>query len=82
MQDGKHGDAWGVLTWRGQAQRPEAPTKINGPLKPVWRVMQQEEQQWTSLLSATLRQERQAAKTAAAEAEAQPAAAAEQTASA
>lgn len=75
--------AWGVLTWRGQAQRPEAVTAINGPLKPVWRVVQEARDEWQSAgLAATLKQEQQSAAEAAA-ADAQPAAAtAEQPAAA
>ncbi|KAL4428679.1 hypothetical protein ABPG77_009785 [Micractinium sp. CCAP 211/92] len=80
--DGKHGTAYGVLTWRGQQQRPEAPTKVAGPLKKVWRVVQDagsaQQQQWQSLVANALRQERQAARAAAEEA---GAAAAEQPAS-
>lgn len=83
-QDGKHGTAYGVLTWRGQQQRPEAPTKVAGPLKKVWRVVQDDSSaqrlQWQSLVADTLRQERRAAK-AAAEEGAAAAAAAEQPAS-
>lgn len=71
-QDGKHGTAWGVLTWRGEAQQPDKPTSINGPLKPVWRVLQDSQQGWQpSGLAAALKQDRQAAKAAA---KAQPAA--------
>ncbi|KAL4447660.1 hypothetical protein ABPG75_004879 [Micractinium tetrahymenae] len=82
--DGKHGIAYGVLTWRGQPQRPDAPTKVAGPLKKVWRLVRdegssQQQQQWQSLVADTLRRERQAAKAAADEAGA--AAAAEQPAS-
>lgn len=81
-QDGKHGTAYGVLTWRGQQLRPEAPTKVAGPLKKVWRVVQDEgsaqQQQWQSLVASALRQERRAARAAAEEA---GAAAAEQPAS-
>lgn len=33
-QDGRHGKAWGILTWRGEAQ-PRA--EIRGTLKPVWQ---------------------------------------------
>lgn len=72
--DGKHGSAWGTLTWRGQPQRPEGPAaQIAGPLKKVWRLVDSEassQQQWQSVLAATLRQERQAAKAATADAEA------------
>ena len=75
-QDGKHGTAWGVLTWRGQAQRPEALTAVNGPLKPVWRVVQEERPEWQSVgLRAALEQQQQPAAAAPA-ADAQPAAAA------
>lgn len=72
LQDGKHGTAWGVLTWRGQAQQADKPTSINGPLKPVWRVVHDSQQQWQpSGLAAALKRDRHAAKAAAA---AQPAA--------
>ncbi|PRW60764.1 hypothetical protein C2E21_0913 [Chlorella sorokiniana] len=64
--DGKHGSAWGVLTWRGQAQQADKPASINGPLKPVWRVVQDSQQGWQpSGLAAALKQDRQAAKAAA-----------------
>ncbi|PSC75015.1 28S ribosomal mitochondrial [Micractinium conductrix] len=80
--NGKHGTAWGVLTWRGTAHRPEAPTTINGPLKRVWRVVQDEDPAgpWQSLVGAALRQERRAAaaEPAAAEGSAQEAAEAAQ----
>ncbi|EFN59991.1 hypothetical protein CHLNCDRAFT_133133 [Chlorella variabilis] len=66
--DGKHGKAWGVLTWRGEPQRPNAPTQMAGPLKRVWRAVQDgSQQQWQSIgVADTLRQEQQQA--AAAEA--------------
>lgn len=81
-QDGKHGSAWGVLTWRGQAQQPEKPTSISGPLKPVWRVVEAPQQGWqASGLAAALKRDRQAAKAAAKEQPAaEAAAAAEQSA--
>lgn len=68
VQDGKHGKAWGVLTWRGEPQRPNAPTQMAGPLKRVWRAVQDgSQQQWQSIgVADTLRQEQQQA--AAAEA--------------
>lgn len=78
LQDGKHGAAYGVLTWRGEPQRPEAPTKVAGPLKKVWRLIRDEgsapQLQWQSLVADSLRQERIAAKAAAGQAEAAPAA--------
>ena len=65
MQDGKHGKAWGTLTWRGRPQRPDAPpTQLSGPLKPLWRALaagEQQQQPWDSLVAAALRQEQQAA---------------------
>ena len=93
VQDGKHGSAWGTLTWRGQPQPPASPTALSGPLKPVWRVVADSSssssssgEQWQSMLAATLRQERQTAAAEAAEGAAageEPAAgAAEQAASA
>lgn len=68
LQDGKHGSAWGVLTWQGKEQQPDKPTQLNGPLKPVWRAegSGEEQQQWQSLVAAALRQEQNAAKEAAA----------------
>ena len=70
LQDGKHGSAWGTLTWRGQVQPPAAPTALHGPLKPVWRVVADSSssshgEPWQSTLTATLRAERQTAEAAA-----------------
>ena len=71
VQDGKHGSAWGTLTWRGQPQPPASPTALSGPLKPVWRVVADSSsssgEQWQSMLAATLQQERQTAAAEAAE---------------
>ena len=36
-QDGHHGKAWGIFTWKGKA-RNEQPTRVRGTLKKVWRV--------------------------------------------
>ena len=79
LQDGKHGQVWGKLTWKGQQQNEQA-RQIHGPLKRVWRVLDvpaaaAEQQQWQSLAAAALQKE--AAAAAAAE---QAAPAAEATA--
>jgi hypothetical protein len=37
LQDGHHGKAWGIFTWKGKA-RNEQPTRVRGALKKVWRV--------------------------------------------
>ncbi|KAI3429448.1 hypothetical protein D9Q98_005541 [Chlorella vulgaris] len=64
--DGKHGSAWGVLTWQGQQQQPATPTRVRGPLKPVWRAVSDTSgTQWQSILAAALRQEQQQATAAA-----------------
>jgi len=39
--DGRHGKAHGLLTWRGTPA--EKPTRINGPLKHVWRSIPESE---------------------------------------
>lgn len=77
-----------MLTWKGEPQRPDAPTRLAGPLKPVWRLLgdadgSTEQRGWTSELAAVLQQEKAAAAaaeapTAAAEEEAPVAAAAEE----
>jgi len=47
--DGKHGDASGIFTWKGMSQHA-LPKRINGPLKKVWRPVQQQDRQhkWIS----------------------------------
>lgn len=58
MQDGKHGKAYGILTWRGQQQN-EAPRRINGAAKKVWRVLGIDRsvkvgEEWPSLVVSSL----------------------------
>ena len=57
-----------MLTWRGQAQQPDTPVQIAGPLKRVWRAIDgaAQQQQWSGDLAAVLQAERQAAAQAAA----------------
>lgn len=53
-----------MLTWRGQ-QQGEAPSRINGANKKVWRRLsnetQEQQQQWPSLAAAALKSEEAAA---------------------
>ena len=38
-QDAHHGKAWGIFTWKG-ADKNEAPTRVRGTLKKVWRLFE------------------------------------------
>lgn len=56
LQDGKHGKAYGILTWRGQQQN-EVPRRINGAAKKVWRVLggdRPADDEWPSLVAPSL----------------------------
>jgi hypothetical protein len=70
-QSGRGGAAWGVLTWRG-ARAGEAPTRIRGASKPLWRALGGGDAAaaatWPSLAAAALRSEAAAAAPAADEA--------------
>lgn len=67
------------MTWNGAVKNAQ-PTRINGPLKKVWTVLDapaaQQRPQWESLAAAALRKEAAAAAAAAEPAAAEPAAAA------
>ncbi|CAD7696850.1 unnamed protein product [Ostreobium quekettii] len=53
-KDGKGGDAWGILTWRGTPQGT-TPKQVRGPLKKVWRWMPDKETsaRWAPLVEAS-----------------------------
>lgn len=36
-QDGRHGDAWGTLTWKGEEKK--AMGRVRGTLKREWRYL-------------------------------------------
>ncbi|KAK9906607.1 hypothetical protein WJX75_004872 [Coccomyxa subellipsoidea] len=46
--DGKHGKAFGVLTWRGRKESEE-PRRVNGTLKKIWRCMDDAPVDWITL---------------------------------
>ena len=52
-QDGHHGKAWGIFTWKGKP-RNEQPTRVRGALKKVWRVYGDEDAKvnWQRLATA------------------------------
>jgi hypothetical protein len=78
MQDGRHGSAYGKLTWRG---RPEEKTArpMRGTLKKLWRLTAESyaefrgpaaDTQWPSLAAAALKVELRGAAAAETENEA------------
>ena len=76
LQDGKHGKAYGVLTWRGEApaEGEQRAVAVAGPLKKVWRRLPEEgeaarQPRWESGAAAALRQEAAAAAAASSPAE-------------
>ncbi|EIE24151.1 hypothetical protein COCSUDRAFT_53242 [Coccomyxa subellipsoidea C-169] len=51
--DGKHGKAFGILTWRGRKESEE-PRRVNGTLKRVWRCMDDAPVEWVTLKKPSL----------------------------
>lgn len=60
LQNGKTGESYGILTWRGN-QKNEKPTRINGSLKKLWRQLATHDttlrEEWPSLAIEALRTE-------------------------
>jgi hypothetical protein len=65
LQDGRHGKADGVLTWRGVEEDSSIIKPVRGPLKPVWQQLpgapSQPKPEWISLAAAALASEQAAA---------------------
>lgn len=57
LQDGNHGKAWGIFTWKG-APKNEQPTRVRGTLKQVWRLFEDPSPkvQWQRLPSTAAKQ--------------------------